>query len=303
MNENLYILIMAGGEGTRFHPVSTPEKPKQFLNFYGGKTFIQHTYDRISDIVRPENVYIATNEKYIGLVREQLPSIPEDNIIGETAKKNTAPCIAYASHMISERDGDAIIAVLPSDHIITKEEEFKGVLQRAIYIATERDVLVTLGIQPTWPADCYGYIRMGRMIEDDPDGKWPAHTVTSFVEKPTVEKASEYLYDGTYVWNSGMFIWRNSLILKEIETYLPNIKGLLNKFANQGDITTFFDKAESISIDYGVMERSERVVTIPCSIGWSDIGSWESLNKLVEGNVVSLEPHIEKVMREKLGSQ
>ena len=199
MNKNLYILIMAGGEGTRFYPVSTPEKPKQFLNFWGDRTFIQQTCDRVQDLVPIENVYIATNQKYVDLAKKQLPNIPEDNIIGEPEKKNTAPCIAYVSKIIYEQNKDAVILVLPSDHMITKELEFKMVIERGVYIAASRDALVTLGIRPTWAADCYGYIKMARMIEDDPNGKWHAFTVERFIEKPSVAIAQKYIEEGNYV--------------------------------------------------------------------------------------------------------
>lgn len=301
MDDHLYILIMAGGEGTRFYPLSTPERPKQFLSFWGDRTFIQQTFDRISDMVPASNIYVATNKKYVGLVKSQLPDIPMKNIIGEPRKRNTAPCIAYAARIISEGDKDAVMVVLPSDHMISKEREFRKVIDRAVYIATTRDVLVTLGIQPTWAADCYGYIKMGRMIEDDPDGKWHAHIVDSFIEKPSVAKAQGYVSEGSYVWNSGMFIWKAAFILKEIEAHLPQIKPLLDRYVKKSQIRRFFHEVEPISIDYGVMERSDRVVTVPCSIGWTDIGTWQSLYNLARSARIELEPHVEKVMEEQLG--
>lgn len=300
MNEHLHILIMAGGEGTRFYPLSTPECPKQFMSFWGGRTFIQQTFDRISKLTPASNIYVATNKKYVGLVKNQLPDIPIKNIIGEPEKKNTAPCIAYAAHMIAERDKDAVMVVLPSDHVISKEKEFRSVTQRAIYIATTRDVLVTLGIEPTWPADCYGYIKMGRMIEDDPDGKWGAYIVDQFIEKPQIAKAEMYIRDEAYVWNSGMFIWKAAFILKQIERHLPRLKSVLDKFSDISEINDFFSEVESISIDYGVMERSDRVVTIPCSIGWSDIGTWQSLYNLSKSSNIQLDPKIARVMKEQL---
>lgn len=300
MDKHLYILIMAGGEGVRFYPLSTPEKPKQFLSFWGGRTFIQQTYDRISNLVPSSNIYIATNKRYVRHVKRQLPDIPIRNIIGEPEKKNTAPCIAYASTVISERDREAVMVVLPSDHVITDEREFRKIIERAVYIAIARDVLVTLGIRPTWPSDCYGYIRMGQMIEDDPDGQWHVNIVDEFIEKPSVHKAEMYVRDDRFVWNSGMFIWKVSLILAEIERHLPAMRRLLDKYLDRSEIGDFFHEVEGISIDYGVMEKSRRVVTIPCNIGWSDIGTWESLYNLTRSEKIRLDPHIEKVMTEQL---
>lgn len=300
MNKHLYILIMAGGEGERFYPLSTPEHPKQFLSFWGGRTFIQQTYDRISHLAPAGNIYVATNKRYVGLVAKQLPDIPVKNIIGEPLKKNTAPCIVYTSRIISENDKDAVMVVLPSDHVIGKEKEFRLVIKRAVYIATARDVLVTLGIKPTWAADCYGYIKTGKMIEDDPDGKWDAFIVDKFVEKPSIAIAQEYIDDGSYLWNSGMFIWKAAFIMKEIEKYLPQMKALADKYVKGSEIKKFFDEVESISIDYGVMERSERVVTVPCSIGWSDIGTWQSLYNLSKSMDIELEPHVKRLMEEQL---
>lgn len=302
MNHNLYVLIMAGGEGTRFYPVSTPEKPKQFLSFWGERTFIQQTYDRIETLVPASNIYVATNQKYVGLVKNQLPNIPIKNIIGEPEKKNTAPCIAYVSKIIADKDKKAVVLVLPSDHVISREKEFRKIVERGIYIATVRDVLVTLGIKPTWPADCYGYIKLDKMIEDDPDGKWHAYTVDRFVEKPSVATAQEFIDDGGYVWNSGIFIWKAELILNEIKKYIPEMTKMLEKYSVNGGIKNFFKHVKSISIDYGVMEQSKRVVTVPCNIGWSDIGTWQSLYNLAKNEVIKLAPHIEDIMIEQLRS-
>jgi len=299
MEKPLYVLIMAGGEGTRFYPVSTPERPKQFLSFFGGRTFIQQTYDRILPIAHPARIIVATNSRYTKLVRSQLPAILSSNIIPEPFKKNTAPSIAYAARMIIEAEEDAVMLVLPSDHLIEKEEEFRKVIERAIYVASEREVLVTLGIRPTWPADCYGYLRLGKMIEDDVEGRH-AYIVDAFVEKPSVAVAEGYLKDGNYLWNSGMFVWQAHFILSEIKNHLPSLYALADKYVPKKRIKKFFEEAESISIDYGVMERSDRVVTLPCDIGWHDVGTWEGLYNIVQKGNFKLDPRVEEAMRAQL---
>lgn len=305
MNKNnIYVLIMAGGEGTRFYPLSTPDKPKQFLKFWGDRTFLQETYDRISSLVINENIYVATNEKYVNFVTEQLPQINNENIIGEPFKKNTAPCIAYAAQMIINRDKDAVIIVLPSDHVISDVEEFLYILERAIYIAVQREVLVTLGITPTWPADCYGYIKTKKLIEDDPNGKWHAYTVDKFIEKPSVDTAKTYIEDADCYWNSGIFVWHASVIIEEIQKYLPDVRASLGKYCTMDgcDIKAFFNDVEAISIDYGIMERSDRVVTVPCTIGWNDIGTWKGLYYLSKDCGIKLSPNVHEVMLKQIGS-
>ncbi|MBU4485105.1 mannose-1-phosphate guanylyltransferase [bacterium] len=300
MNSHLYVLIMAGGEGTRFFPVSTPEKPKQFLSFWGDRTFIQQTHDRVGSLTKAENIYIATNERYVDLVKEQLPLIPRNNIIGEPLKKNTAPCIAFVCNLIAQKDPEAVVLVLPSDHVIEKKKEFLHVINRGVAIATEREVLLTLGIRPTWAADCYGYIRAGNMIEDDADGRWPAYVVSQFVEKPAIAVAQKYMDEGGYFWNSGMFMWQASFVLDELAKYLPKMHTLLKRYSKIESLNDFFMEADSISIDYGIMERSERVVTIPCDLGWADVGTWQSLYNLVKYGDIELDPYIQEVMEKQL---
>jgi len=291
-NNDVYILIMAGGEGTRFYPVSTPEKPKQFLSFWGERTFIQQTYNRVVGFIDPDRIYVATNSKYVSIVQEQLPLIPDSNIIGETEKKNTAPCIVYTTKLIYERDPNAVIVVLPSDHVINKDQKFQETLSAAINIAKNKDVLVTLGIEPAWAADCYGYIKL-----INSSVKRAYYEVDRFVEKPSVHIARDYLDAGDYVWNSGMFIWRASVIFKEAEVLMPELIRALNETSS---VASFFNRAESISIDYGIMEKSNKVVTIPCNIGWSDVGTWEGLYNLSRSSSLELAPDIEDVMMNKI---
>lgn len=306
MTNSLYVLIMAGGEGTRFSPVSTPEKPKQFLRFWGERTFLQQAYDRVVDMVSPSNICISTNEKYTHYVEEQLPNMDTKNILGETVKKNTAPGIAYIAQKIARKDKDSVLLVVPSDHLINKVEDFRQSVRKAACIAAEWNVLVTLGIEPTWPADCYGYIKLGKGAGNGAHEKWNAYAVESFIEKPSIERAKQFINEKGYVWNSGMFIWRSEIILEEIEKYLPKMKKLLDRYCldeacSNESVKSYFDEVESISIDYGVMEKSKRVFTIPCELGWSDIGTWKSLYRLVKSGAIRLEPKIERVMKEKIG--
>lgn len=294
-NKNVYIVIMAGGEGIRFAPASTPDKPKQFMSFWGKRTFIQKTFDRISEFVPSSNIYISTNKKYLDLVSKQLPQIPGENIISESEKKNTAPSIAYSANLINKCDRDSIMAILPSDHVISNVDNYMITLNNCIITARQYDSLVTIGIKPTWPAESYGYIKAGNLKDE----KLNAYTVARFAEKPSGETAKEYLADGSYYWNSGMFVWKSAVILQEIEKYLPSLGKLLKYYSDKSDIKNFFHEAKAISIDYGVMERSDKVMMIPCEMGWSDIGTWEGLKRFVEANGVQLNPEIEKIMRAK----
>jgi len=290
---------MAGGEGTRFAPLSTPEKPKQFLNFIGNGSFIQQTRNRALALVPNERIIIATNKRYIPIVQEQLPDIPYDNLIAEPLKKNTAPCIAYASRMILERDPQAAIVVLPSDHVILKSDKFEWVIKHAVQVARKDKKLITIGIRPDRPATEYGYIQSSNTNHNE-EGN--AVSITSFVEKPDEERAKQYLNEGKYVWNSGMFIWTADALLAEISVHLPAMYQLLNEYStDEKFLTRFFNKVQPVSIDYGVMEKTDRGVVISCDLGWSDIGTWEGLHRLSLCKDVCISSNVLECMKQALG--
>lgn len=291
-----YALILAGGEGTRFTPLSTPDCPKQFLPLAGGQSLIRQTADRIQPLIPNTHWWVATNVRYLSLVRDHLPEVLETHVIGETHKKNTAPAIALAAMCLNRQDPNAVMVVLPSDHVITDEEGFRSVLKRAIAFAEQHDVLVTLGIKPTWASPEYGYIERG--VAEEPG----IYRVRRFVEKPNSEVAETYLKAGTYSWNSGMFVWRTSTVLDDIRQHLPDVHALLQKIEWQGDHPTseaihhYFETVASVSIDYGIMEKSDRAVVIPASMGWNDVGTWDSLKTLADSGAVKVPPNIQKLI-------
>lgn len=294
MNMKKTALIMAGGKGERFWPRSRVTLPKQFLSLTDdGKTMIQLTVERISPIVDITDVYIATNENYRELVKQQLPGIPEENILCEPVGRNTAPCIGLGAVHVSKKYDDAVMIVLPSDHLIKNNEIFVETFNEACNMAEKGDNLVTVGITPNYPETGYGYIKY------DNDGMCGnARPVVQFVEKPDLQKAQEYLLQGTYLWNSGMFVWKVSTILKCFDKYMEKTaKGLeVIKEAigqpNQEDVLNeVFPQLESLSVDYGIMEKAENIYTIPGNFGWDDVGSWLAVGRIKEndkdGNVVN----------------
>ena len=281
-------LIMAGGRGERFWPKSRKSTPKQFLSLTNSeKTMIQETVDRMLPLVAIEDIFIATNRDYKSLVKEQLPELPEENILCEPMAKNTAPCIGWGAVTIRKRYGDAMMIVLPSDHLIQQPALFRGVLKSAIQTAQDTDALVTLGISPTSPDTGYGYIQYD--TEEDAVGR--AFKVKRFVEKPDLETAKKYLMSGEYLWNSGMFIWKASTILKEMEEKLPEHYALLEQIEKaigteeeKEALEAAFGQMKGISIDYGVMEKAKNVYVIPSSFGWDDVGSWLAVERINPGN-------------------
>lgn len=291
-------LIMAGGKGERFWPRSRVNYPKQFLSLTGdGKSMIRHTVDRISSVVKPEDVYIATNAAYKELVKEQLPEIPEENILLEPVGRNTAPCIGLGAAHIRKKDGDAIMLVLPSDHIIKYGDIYVEALKDAIKVADEDGRLVTIGIRPNAPETGYGYIKFNKEEKCE-----SAFKVDRFVEKPNLEKAKEYVSTGEYMWNSGMFVWKASTILGCIEKHLPEIySGICTIEKSIGTseadsvLDTTFKAMPSESIDYGVLEKESNIYVIPGDFGWDDVGSWLAVGRMqsadeadnvTEGNVI-----------------
>lgn len=291
--QNIYGLIMAGGEGTRFAPLSTPECPKQFLSLFGEGSFLQQTQRRIQPLTPPDKLYVATQARYVDLVRAQLPDIPAAHIIGEPCKKNTAPCIAYVASLIARHDPNGVLVVLPADHVIQNESRFQEVIAHGVRIASEAQQLVVLGIEPTWPATGYGYIRRQPEALSNFPG---AYRVQQFVEKPNMARAESYIQSKDYAWNAGIFIFPIRQLLAEVAQHLPAMAQQLTQHAGK----EFFSAVEAISIDYGVLEHSTAMVVIPCDIGWSDVGSWESLHQLRRAGL-PLSPTMERKLLEMFG--
>ncbi len=273
---------MAGGIGSRFWPLSKTALPKQFLDILGtGRTLIQQTYDRFLPICPKENIIVVTNEQYIGLVAEQLPDLQPHQILGEPARRNTAPCIAYASFKIQSMNPEANIIVAPSDHLILKEENFLDLVKTALNFTAKRDALVTLGIKPSRPDTGYGYIQ----FTDDPSVNDPRiKKVKTFTEKPNLSLAKDFLVSGDFYWNSGIFIWSVSSILKAFDQHLAEVGDLFKEGASKYNtpeekefIDATYPVCSNISIDYGVMEKAKNVNVVLGDFGWSDLGTYGSL--------------------------
>ncbi len=290
----LCALIMAGGKGTRFWPLSTEEKPKQFLNLIGEDTMIQMTVNRINPIIPIERIFVCTGEMYVDLVKEQLPELPERNIIIEPEGRNTAPCIALSAFVIKKYYEDATMVVLPSDHLIKDEDEFRSiVLDADRFVESNENSIITLGMKPSRPETGYGYIKFGE--EKNSLNSHEVIKVDAFVEKPNKKTAEEYLADGSYLWNGGMFIWSAKNILEQIKKYSPDTYNALQDIEEIDErwlkylIKAQYKETEAISIDYAVMEKSEDIYVIQSDFGWDDVGSWEALDRYREkddfGNV------------------
>lgn len=271
-----HVVIMAGGIGSRFWPLSTPEYPKQFIDILGvGRTLIQLTYDRFAPIAEPEQIWVVTNAKYVGKVHQQLPAIPLANILAEPAARNTAPCIAWACWCIRQRDPQANVVVTPSDAIVMNTIEFQRVIENSLWFTEKSDAIVTIGIKPNRPETGYGYVQAGEKIGGD------IHKVSAFKEKPNLETAKQYLAAGNYLWNAGIFVWNVKTIVAAISKYKPNIATDMDKIIATGNVEEIFPLCEKISIDYAVMEPAAadgHVFTHPASFGWSDLGNWQSLH-------------------------
>ena len=290
---------MAGGSGTRFWPVSRSSKPKQFIDIADtGKTFLRQTYDRFLQVVPQENIIVVTAQRYAELVMEQIPELDRSNMLLEPYSRNTAPCIAYATYKLLQRNQDAHIVVTPADHAIDDEELFAQTIKNAFEYITENDVLMTLGVVPTRPDTNYGYVKAigGKEAykSDEP------MQVKTFTEKPDKEMATLFINTGEFFWNAGIFLWKASTIKSEMEKYLPEVTGLFNGWEMalgskiEGEfIARAFTDCPNISIDYGVMEKTDRAWIYPVKFGWSDIGTWESLYTLQEkdhnGNAIAVD--------------
>ena len=276
-------VIMAGGRGERFWPKSRNSCPKQFLSLTSdGETMIQKTVKRLMPVVDIEDVYVVTNAAYKDLVMDQLKGIPEENILAEPCARNTAPCIAFAAAVISRKYDDAMMLVLPSDHLIGYEDIYVNTLKKAMSVAEEGKNLVTIGITPTYPETGYGYINFGQE-------KGYAYQVERFVEKPDLPTAKEYLASGKYLWNSGMFVWKVSSVMANLKEFMPDIyEGAVRigeAFGTPGFTETLvkeFTAFRSESIDFGIMEKASDIFTIPGSFGWDDVGSWLAVERINE---------------------
>ena len=284
-NQDAYCVIMAGGIGSRFWPLSREEKPKQFVDALGiGRTFIQLTYDRFADIIPAENFLVLTGEVYKDLVLEQLPQLKPSQVLTEPCRRNTAPCIAYAMYKLREINPRAVAVVTPSDHFISNRSRFTAVMRACMDYAAEHPALMTVGITPTYPATGYGYIQTDSHAGSD------ITPVIRFKEKPDLVTATQYLAEGRYFWNSGLFIWSVQTIIQDFEAHLPAIASLFSSIGSaygtereQEAVDRAFTLSPSISIDYGVMEKSNRVfVHCVTDLGWSDVGSWGALYTLLE---------------------
>ncbi len=284
MNKNHYCIIMAGGIGSRFWPLSRTIKPKQFLDILGaGRTLLQQTFDRLQHVFPVENILIVTNEDYEGLVAKQLPELHADQILLEPMRRNTAPCLAYANHKIHLRDPEAVILVAPSDHVILKEQDFLDVVRKGLDFVTQNDCLLTLGIQPNRPETGYGYIQInGDKTKIELNQSF--RRVKTFTEKPDMDMARLFIQSGDFFWNSGMFFWSLRTIMKAFNDFLPDInqlfaegKGFYNTSQEAEFISKVYPNCKNISIDYGVMEKAENVYVLCSDFGWSDLGTWGSL--------------------------
>jgi len=284
MKSNNYAVLMAGGVGSRFWPVSTKSNPKQFHDMLGvGKTLIQSTFDRLKKTIPIENIFILTNELYTDLVLEQLPGIARSQVISEPAMRNTAPCILYASLKIQKMNSDAVVLVAPSDHWIEDEDAFSKDIETCFDAASKSDKLFTLGVKPTFPNTGYGYIQY-----DENDNN-VLKKVIQFREKPHYDAAKKFIAAGNYVWNAGIFVWSVSTIVKAFEKYQPKIldlflKGLdvFNTSEEDEFISVNYPLADDISIDYAILEKSIKVFVLPVNFDWNDLGTWGSLYDKLE---------------------
>ena len=279
MNKHHYVAIMAGGIGSRFWPMSRSACPKQFLDILGtGKTLIQDTFDRYEKLVPVENIYVITSREYVHLVKQQLRLLPEENILAEPSRKNTAPCIAYMAFKLMKRDPEALMIAAPADNHINDTDAFLKVLSQALDFVDSINALVTIGIKPTHPNTGYGYIQ-----HQGPEAAPGVHQVKTFTEKPNQELAETFVASGDFLWNAGIFTWRVKTVLDAFEKYLPEIYEVFanekEKFDTPGEeaaVEAIYPQCTNISIDFGIMEKADNVFVIPASFAWSDLGTWNS---------------------------
>jgi mannose-1-phosphate guanylyltransferase len=284
-NKHHYVAIMAGGIGSRFWPMSRTAYPKQFLDVLNtGKTLIQWTYERYTQFIPAENIYIVTSEEYVSIVEKQLPNLPKENILAEPSKKNTAPCIAYISFKLAQKDPQATFVVAPSDHLILEQDNFQKIVEQSLDFVSNIKALATLGIKPTNPNTGYGYIQYEGL-----EVSKGVYKVKTFTEKPTVEIAASFLASGDFLWNAGIFAWKASTIIAAFEKYQPEMfelfdgeKANFNTASEKQSIQKIYPQCVNISIDIAIMEKADNVYVIPASFGWSDLGTWNSAYEAME---------------------
>jgi mannose-1-phosphate guanylyltransferase len=284
-NKHHYVAIMAGGIGSRFWPMSRTAYPKQFLDVLNtGKTLIQWTYERYTQFIPAENIYIVTSEEYVSIVEKQLPNLPKENILAEPSKKNTAACIAYISFKLAQKDPQATFVVAPSDHLILEQENFQKIVEQSLDFVTHIKALATLGIKPTNPNTGYGYIQYEGL-----EVSKGVYKVKTFTEKPTEEIAESFIASGDFLWNAGIFAWKASTIIAAFEKYQPEMfelfdgeKENFNTAEEKKSIQKIYPQCVNISIDIAIMEKADNVYVIPASFGWSDLGTWNSAYENME---------------------
>lgn len=294
MDKHHYVAIMAGGIGSRFWPMSRTGLPKQFLDILGtGQTLIQQTFERYNKFVQKENIFIITAQEYVSIVKKQVPDIPEENILAEPSRKNTAPCIAYIAFKLLQKDPDALMIAAPADHLVLEPEEFITTVKKAFDFVGHINALITIGIKPGYPNTGYGYIQ-----HDTTEAAPDIYKVKTFTEKPDLELAKTFIASGDFLWNAGIFTWKVKNIVAAMEKYLPEIfelfateKDKFNTAEEAAAIENIYPQCTNISIDFGVMEKADNVFVIPASFGWSDLGTWnsawENMEKDFFGNAVA----------------
>ena len=279
MNKQHFVAIMAGGIGSRFWPMSRQNFPKQFLDILGtGKTLVQDTYNRFANFIPAENIYIVTSAEYKDIIKKQLPQLPEENILCEPSRKNTAPCIAYIAYKLNQKHPKGNLICAPADHLITDTTGFTKVCLEAMSFVNKHNAFITLGITPSYPNTGYGYIQHEQQPVTD-----NVYKVKTFTEKPNTELAQTFIASGDFLWNAGIFVWQVQNIVKAFEKYLPEMaevfaaeKMLFNTEKETEAVERIYPQCTNISIDFGIMEKADNVYIIPSSFGWSDLGTWNS---------------------------
>lgn len=286
-DKDMVVVIMAGGAGTRFWPVSTAEKPKQFLKLFGDRSLLQKSYDRVAGFVSNQRILVLTNADFVELVREQLPEIPPENVLGEPFRRDTAAAVCLGAVLCRKRFGDPIVITLTADHMIEPVDLFQRTILSAVRQAGKGPVLYTLGIEPTFPATGYGYLELGQKLDED-DGI-VHYRLKGFKEKPDIRTARDYVESGRFQWNSGMFVWKTKTILAEMERQLPQHLNAISEAVKfdgtpqwHDALKKAFEPLETVSIDYGVMEGASGVQCVGCTFSWSDVGGWLALEDYLE---------------------